>query len=78
MSGGSITGRVVATERRASSYYGNPAFLVTIETPAGDRVKLKTMSNASICYAINNPEYRDELHTFELTRAGNIRTARRA
>lgn len=68
----SITGKVTRTERAGASYYGNPAFKVAIEDETGDIHLHRTSSNVMLAYAINNPEYRDEPHTFHLTRAGRI------
>ncbi len=67
-----ITGRVVKTERATTSYYGNPAFYVTIETADGERSTFRTSTDASIAYAIENSEYRAQPHTFKLTRAWRI------
>lgn len=67
-----ITGKVVSTRRAGTSMMGNPSYDVTIATEAGDIVTLRTSSDSSIAYAITNPEFRDESHTFNLTRAGRI------
>jgi hypothetical protein len=71
-----ITGRVIKTERATGSINGNPAFFVTLETPTGETQRLRTQSDAMIGYGIQNPEYRDEWHVFELTRAGRIKYGR--
>lgn len=69
-----VTGRVVGTEYASTSYYGNPAYWVTLDN--GETYR--TMDNSSLAYGIQNPEYRDEPHVFTLTRAGRIRNAQRA
>ena len=70
-----ITARVIDTQRAGHSINGNPSFWVTLQTPAGDTVRLRTTNDAGLSYGINNAEYRDELHVFHLTRAGRIRYA---
>ena len=72
-----ITGRVIATKHAGTSTMGNPSYWVTIQRTDGSAEILRTMSNAMIGYAIQNPEYRDELHVFTLTAAGRIRSARK-
>lgn len=78
MADNTLTGKIVATEYASTSYYGNPAYYVTISTEADDTVTLRTMDNSMFAYACQNPEYRDEAHTFILTRAGRIRYAKAA
>jgi hypothetical protein len=72
-----IVARVGRTERAGVSYYGNPAFTVALVTESGDISIHRTMSNAGISYAINNPEYREELHEWHLTPSGRIKFARK-
>jgi len=75
-----ITGKVTRVERMGLSRYGNPYHRVAIEiesidgTPAESStpVILRTQIDSGINYAINNPEYRDVVHVFKLTRAGRI------
>lgn len=69
-----VTGRVIAAKRVGTSAYGNPAYMVTLDN--GETYR--TMDNAGIAYGITNPEYRDTAHVFTLTRAGRIRSARKA
>ena len=66
-----VTGKVVATKRVGTSTMGNPTFMVTLDN--GEMYR--TMSNTSLAYAIENPEYRDRVHVFTLTKAGRIRSA---
>jgi hypothetical protein len=68
-----ITGTVSKIVREGHTVYGNPIMRVSIrqvnaESPAWFRIS----DNASLVYAIENPEYRDQPHTFALTRAGRI------
>ena len=67
-----ITGRVVRTERLGHTKWGNPMFNVGIEGSNGDSYVIRLANDAGLAYAINNPEYRDEPHTFELTKAGRL------
>jgi len=72
-----LTAKVINTRHAGTSYYGNPAYDVTLETRCGDTLTLRTSSNVMFAYACTNPEYRDEFHTYELTRAGRIKYARK-
>lgn len=72
-----LAAKVVSTRRAGTSYYGNPSYDVTLETRSGDTLTLRTSSNVMFAYACENPEYREEWHTYELTRAGRIKYARK-
>ena len=63
-----ITGRVVATKHAGTSNMGNPSYWVALDT--GDI--FRTSANAGIAYEITNRNFRDEAHTFTLTKAGRI------
>lgn len=78
MANNTITGKVTATKHAGTSYYGNPAYWITIDTEAGDTIMLRTSANVMFAYACENPEYRDNAHVFHLTRAGRIRFAKAA
>ena len=67
-----ITGRVIDTERASNSPMGNPAYFVTIETPADDVLRLRTAPDSSLSYTIRNPEHRDDLHTFYVSKSGQL------
>lgn len=70
-----LTAKVIGTKRAGTSYYGNPSYDVTLETRTGDTLTLRTSSNVMFAYACTNPEYREEWHVYELTRAGRIKYA---
>lgn len=72
-----LTAKVLDTSRAGTSYYGNPSYDVTLETRDGDTLTLRTSANVMFAYACTNPEYREEWHTYELTRAGRIKYARK-
>lgn len=72
-----LTAKVIDTKRAGTSYYGNPAYDVTLETRDGDTLTLRTSSNVMFAYACENSEYREEWHVYELTRAGRIKYARK-
>ena len=68
-----ITGTVSRVERIGHTFYGNPIMRVSVrqvgaESPAWYRIS----DNASLVYGIENAEYREQVHTFALTRAGRI------
>ncbi len=67
-----ITGRVIDTERATNSRNGNPAYFATVETPAGDILRLRTAPDSSLGYTIRNPEHRDDLHTFYVSKSGQL------
>lgn len=75
MANATVTGKIKRVERLGTSYYGNPYYMVAIETPAGEIELLRTSITAGINYAIGNAEYRDELHDFKLTAAGRVSNA---
>ena len=72
-----LTAKVIYPHRAGTSYYGNPSYDVTLVTCAGDTLTLRTSSNVMFAYACTNPEYREEWHTYELTRTGRIKYARK-
>lgn len=63
-----ITGKVVNVIRHGHTYYGNPTMSVQLDTGETYRIS----NNAGLVYGIENREFRDEPHTFALTRAGRI------
>lgn len=71
-----VTGRVLYTERHGHTVYGNPMISAHIVGPEVDGVSehatYRLSDNASLVYAIENPEYKKAPHTFALTRAGRI------
>ena len=71
-----LTAKIIDTKRAGTSYYGNPSYDVTLETRAGDTLTLRTSANVMFAYGCTNPEYREEWHVYELTRAGRIKYAR--
>jgi hypothetical protein len=86
-----ITGRIKLIEREDNSVNGNPRYTLVIElatiegTPVAtgegvnwrsNLVIVKTASDASISYAINNPEFRDSLVEFTLNGRGMVTYAK--
>lgn len=63
-----ITGTVEAVHRHGHTCYGNPIMSILIN----DEWFRISDNAAAIVYGIDNPEYRNEPHTFKLTRAGRI------
>lgn len=67
------TRRTIArVERRTSSHYGNPAWLVHFT----DGSSARTETDTGWSYEANNPEYRGATVDLWLTAAGRIRFAR--
>lgn len=71
-----IHAKVERVERLGVTYYGNPMHSVTLRLPDNTTETRRISNNASLNYAITNPEYREQWHTFYLTRAGRIAYAR--
>lgn len=75
-----VTGKVLSTKRAGTSAMGNPSFNVTLsitqidgtDTAQPYMVTVRTQSNASLGYAIENREYRDSDHEYTLSRHGQI------
>ena len=71
-----ITGTVARVERIGHTAYGNPIKRVYLDARAVDGTDwsgiYRISDNAALVYAIENAEYRDEPHTFALTRAGRV------
>jgi hypothetical protein len=64
------TGKVTATKTHGHTTYGNPLMSVQLDTYPGEWFRIS--DNAGLVYAIENREYRETPHTFELTRAGRL------
>jgi heat shock protein HspQ len=71
-----ITGYLRGTERAGMSSMGNPNYRLIIEDLNGEYRTYVTQSNASLGYGITNPEYRNALCEFELTKAHRVKYAR--
>lgn len=71
MMANTVTGKVVRVERHGHTIYGNPMVSILLDTDEWG-VSHRISDNASLAYAIENAEFRDEPHTFVLTRAGRI------
>jgi hypothetical protein len=67
-----ITGTVSRVERKGHTVYGNPIKIVHIEGNRPGSGVFRISDNASLAYQIENGEFRDQPHTFALTRAGRI------
>lgn len=69
-----ITGIVTKVIRHGHTVNGNPTMSVTIQSSEGwsTHAPLRISSDAILVYAIENSEFRNEPHTFALTRAGRI------
>lgn len=71
-----ITGKIERTERIGHTVYGNPIYRVYLNGTAADGTDwsgiYRVSDNAAIVYGIENPEYREEAHTYQVTRAGRL------
>jgi hypothetical protein len=72
-----ITGTVTHVQRKGHTIYGNPIMDVTLiantDEPHHYQISdYRISDNASLIYAIENPEFKESPHTFALTRAGRI------
>lgn len=76
MAQNTITGTVLRVERIGHTIYGNPIKRIYLDATAVDGTDrsgvYRISDNASLAYEIENPEFRNEPHTFALTRAGRI------
>jgi len=68
MSDNQVTGRIAKLDRLNNSTNGNPTWRITLD---GGEV-LRTQSDAAVSYGLSNPEYRDALVRFDLTKAGRV------
>lgn len=59
-----ILGRVISTEYRNTSSYGNPSYYVRIETADGRIITGYTAPNASLGYSITNSDYKKKYWNF--------------
>lgn len=66
-----IVGKIDSLKRLNSSSFGNPNWAITIDTGEGI-IRTRTKLNASISYAIDNPEYQDTALKFSFTKAGRV------
>lgn len=73
-----VTGIVISVKRLGCTVSGNPMHEVTLRvgTHSDDNSPMfqtfRISNDASLNYGINNQEYREEPHTFVLTRAHRI------
>ena len=73
-----ITGAVVETETTGTTYYGNPIVNALIrDTVTRVTTWYRVSHNSGISYAIDNPEFKERAHTFDLTAAGRIKSYKR-
>jgi hypothetical protein len=63
---------VVKVIRHGHTVYGNPMMSLVLEYDDGETETFRISNNAGLVYGIENPEYREQPHTFALTAAGRI------
>lgn len=67
-----ITAKVKQIIKKSYSFYGNPHYTLTLETPTGTEIECKTVINGSIGYSISNYQTRFGLFTYHKTKNGTI------
>lgn len=65
-----VVAKVIRTIRQGHTVYGNPIISVVLDTDPTTPYRIS--DNASLVYAIENPEFKQQMHVFKLTRAGRI------
>lgn len=68
MSRNTVTGRVTGVKRHGHTIWGNP--MMSVQIDGGEWYRIS--NDAGIVYGIENAEYRDTQHVFDLTGAGRI------
>lgn len=67
-----VRGKIVGTERLGTSRNGNPYYSVTIQLDSGELQTFRVSIDSACNYGIENREYRDDVHTFHLSKANRI------
>ena len=67
-----ITARVKRIIKTGHSFYGNPHYTLTLETPAGTEILCKTVVNGSIGYGLTNYRNKYGIFTYHKTKKGTI------
>lgn len=71
MSKNTVTGIVTYVETTGHTFYGNPIKVIELLADSSHQ-RYRISDNSSLAFEIGNGEFRDEPHTFALTRAGRI------
>lgn len=69
-----VNGIVTSTKPLQRSANGNPRYAVTITDKNGYEWHTSTAPDSMLAYGIQNPEYRDKVHTFYIDENGCIGT----
>ena len=67
-----ITAKVKQIIKKGYSFYGNPHYMLTLETPAGTEIDCKTVVNGSIGYGLTNYQNKYGIFTYHKTKSGSI------
>lgn len=65
-----VSGRVIKTRHHGTTYYGNPMLSIMLDAYPYEWFRIS--DNSMLVYGIENREYREHSHTFDLTKAGRI------
>ena len=67
-----ITAKVKQIIKKGYSFYGNPHYTLTLETPTDSEIDCKTAVNGSIGYGLTNYLNRYGIFTYHKTKNGTI------
>ena len=67
-----VTAKVKEIIKKGYSFYGNPHYALTLETPTGEEIQCKTAVNGSIGYELTNYQNRYGIFAYHKTKNGNI------
>ena len=67
-----ITAKVKRIIKKGYSFYGNPHYTLTLETPTGTEIECKTVVNGSIGYGLTNYRNKYGIFTYHETKNGTI------
>ena len=67
-----VTAKVKQVIKKGYSFYGNPHYMLILETPTGTKMQCKTAVNGSIGYGLTNYLNRYGKFTYHETANSNI------
>lgn len=67
-----ITAKVIKTQYKSTSYYGNPSYWVVFQTKENNIIMGYTANNASCGYSCTNFLNKECVITYHVTRSGNV------
>ena len=67
-----VTAKVKQIIKKGYSFYGNPHYMLILETPTGTEMQCKTAVNGSIGYGLTNYLNKCGIFTYHETKKGTI------